>query len=102
MKTKLHVTPLSTNKHLLRWVEKRVDLCQPAAVHWVDGSQEEYHSLCAQMVAGGTFIKLNQKKWPNGRSVERRYKPLLRHINVEHRQSSGMEHRLKCTLGRVG
>ena len=65
MKKKLPATPLSTNKHLLRWVEKMVDLCQPAAVHWVDGSQEEYNSLCAQMVAGGTFIKLNQKRWPN-------------------------------------
>src|SRR5258708_36816513 len=56
--------PLSSNKHLLRWVEKMVELCQPDAIHWIDGSQEEYNALCAQMVAGGTFIKLNQKKWP--------------------------------------
>ena len=56
--------PLSTNKHLLRWVEKIAELCKPAAIHWVDGSQQEYDRLCAQMVAGGTFIKLNQKKWP--------------------------------------
>lgn len=56
--------PLSTNKHLLRWVEKMAELCQPAAIHWVDGSKEENDRLCAQMVAGGTFIKLNQKKWP--------------------------------------
>ncbi len=57
-------TPLSSNRHLLQWVKKMADLCQPAAVHWVDGSQEEYDGLCAQMVAGGTFIKLNQKLWP--------------------------------------
>jgi phosphoenolpyruvate carboxykinase (GTP) len=50
---------------LLRWVEKMAELCKPDAIHWVDGSQSEYNSLCAQMVAGGTFIKLNQKKWPN-------------------------------------
>ena len=56
--------PLGTNKHLLRWVEKMAELCKPAAIHWVDGSQQEYDRLCAQMVAGGTFIKLNQKKWP--------------------------------------
>src|SRR3954464_185999 len=56
--------PLSTNKHLLRWVEKMADLCKPAAIHWIDGSKEEYDALCAQMVAGGTFIKLNPKKWP--------------------------------------
>ena len=56
--------PLSTNDHLLRWVEKMVELCKPASVHWVDGSQEEYDELCAQMVAGGTAIKLNEKLWP--------------------------------------
>src|SRR4051794_34029822 len=55
---------LATNKHLLRWVEKMADLCKPAAIHWVDGSQAEYDSLCAQMVKGGTFIKLNEKLWP--------------------------------------
>jgi len=39
-------------------------LTQPESIHWVDGSQEEYDALCAQMVAGGTFTKLNQDLWP--------------------------------------
>ena len=39
--------PYSENKHLLRWVEKVAALCQPAAVHWVDGSQEENDALCS-------------------------------------------------------
>jgi phosphoenolpyruvate carboxykinase (GTP) len=39
-------------------------LTQPARIHWVDGSQEENEALCAQMVAGGTFIKLNEELWP--------------------------------------
>ncbi|MCX6954529.1 MAG: phosphoenolpyruvate carboxykinase (GTP) [Verrucomicrobia bacterium] len=64
MKKRNPSTPLSSNKNLLRWVEKMVQLCQPDAIHWVDGSQEEYDALCAQMVAGGTFIKLNEQKWP--------------------------------------
>ena len=64
MKKRSPAKPLSTNKHLLRWVEKMAELCKPAAIHWVDGSQREYDRLCAQLVAGGTFIKLNQKKWP--------------------------------------
>ena len=59
-----HATPLSTNQHLLRWVEKMADLCKPDAIHWIDGSEEEYDRLCAQMVASGSFIKLNQKTWP--------------------------------------
>jgi len=56
--------PLSENAHLLRWVEKMAHLTQPAAIHWVDGSQAEYQALCSQMVSSGTFIKLNEKLWP--------------------------------------
>jgi phosphoenolpyruvate carboxykinase (GTP) len=56
--------PLSENKHLLRWVEKMADLTKPAAIHWVDGSAAEHDQLCAEMVAGGTFIKLNEDLWP--------------------------------------
>ncbi len=57
-------TPLSTNEHLLRWVEKMAQLTQPAAIHWVDGSQEEDEALKAMMVANGTFTKLNEELWP--------------------------------------
>ncbi|HEY6342601.1 MAG TPA: phosphoenolpyruvate carboxykinase (GTP) [Bryobacteraceae bacterium] len=56
--------PLSENRHLRRWVEKMAELTRPAAIHWVDGSQEENEALCAQMVEAGTFIKLNQDLWP--------------------------------------
>ena len=56
--------PLAENKHLLRWVEKMADLTKPAAIHWVDGSKQEYDALCEQLIDNGTFIKLNQKTWP--------------------------------------
>jgi len=56
--------PLARNLHLLRWVDKMRDLTRPAAVHWVDGSQEEYDYLCARMVQTGTFVKLNDELWP--------------------------------------
>jgi len=56
--------PLSTNKNLLKWVEKMATLCKPAAIHWVDGSQAEYDSLCQTLVDGGTFTKLNEDLWP--------------------------------------
>jgi phosphoenolpyruvate carboxykinase (GTP) len=55
---------LTTNKHLVRWVEKMADLTQPSAVHWVDGSEDENEQLCAQLVASGTFIKLDETLWP--------------------------------------
>ncbi len=57
--------PLSTNKNLLKWVEKMAALCKPAAIHWVDGSQEEYDTLCQLLVDGGTYTKLNEELWPN-------------------------------------
>ena len=46
-----HAAPLSQNKNLLKWVEKIAALTKPAAIHWVDGSQEEYDQLCAELVA---------------------------------------------------
>jgi phosphoenolpyruvate carboxykinase (GTP) len=56
--------PLSTNTHLLNWVDKMASLTKPDAIHWVDGSREEDQALKARMVAGGTFTKLNEELWP--------------------------------------
>ena len=55
---------LTSNRHLIRWVDKMADLCRPESIHWVDGSQEEYDFLCERMVAGGTFTRLNPDLWP--------------------------------------
>lgn len=57
--------PPTENQHLIRWVNKMAEMTRPASIHWVDGSQEEYDRLCQQMVKSGTFIKLNEKLWPN-------------------------------------
>ena len=63
--TSTNTTPLSKNKHLLRWVEKMAELTQPDHIHWVDGSDEENEALCQELVNKGTFIRLNEKLWPN-------------------------------------
>ena len=55
---------LTTNKHLLRWVEKMVELTQPSSVHWIDGSEAENEYLCQLLVDAGTFTRLNQELWP--------------------------------------
>ncbi len=53
------------NRKLLDWVEEMTRLCRPDRVHWCDGSQEEYDRICAEMVATGTFIRLDPVKRPN-------------------------------------
>src|SRR5580698_4965527 len=63
-KTRNTASPLSKNEHLKKWVAKMAELTDPAAIHWVDGSQKEYEELCQLMVESGTFIKLNEKLWP--------------------------------------
>ena len=64
MSSKTSNTPNTSNKHLLAWVKEMTELCQPAHVHWCDGSEKENQTLCDQMVAAGTFIKLNEKLHP--------------------------------------
>ncbi len=54
----------TTNKHLIRWVEKMADLCLPERIQWVNGSQAEYDELCEKLVQAGTFTRLNQELWP--------------------------------------
>ena len=56
---------LTSNKALLDWVDEVAVLCRPVAVHWCDGSDEEYDTLCRQMVESGTFTKLNDRLRPN-------------------------------------
>src|ERR1039458_7788792 len=64
MTTKRAATPPTTNKHLIRWVEKMADLTQPASIHWIDGSKAEYEYLCDKLVEAGTFFPLDDVKWP--------------------------------------
>jgi phosphoenolpyruvate carboxykinase (GTP) len=54
----------TTNKHLIRWVEKMADLCQPARIHWIDGSDAENKWLCDSLVEAGTFTRLPEDRWP--------------------------------------
>jgi phosphoenolpyruvate carboxykinase (GTP) len=65
MKTALStVTPPTTNKHLIRWVEKMAELTQPDHIHWIDGSKKEYEHLCDVLIKAGTFFPLNEELWP--------------------------------------
>jgi len=61
----IETTVSTKHKKLLAWVEEVAELTQPAAIHWCDGSAEEYDALCAELVEAGTFEKLSDAKRPN-------------------------------------
>ncbi|MCW2691749.1 MAG: Phosphoenolpyruvate carboxykinase, partial [Mycobacterium sp.] len=50
---------------LISWVREIAELTQPDRVVWADGSQEEWERLTSELVAAGTFVRLNEAKRPN-------------------------------------
>ena len=60
----LNAAPTS-NKKLLAWVEEIAALTRPDRIYWCDGSDAEYQRLCSELVAAGTFRKLNETLRPN-------------------------------------
>jgi len=55
----------TNNQKLNTWIKEIETLCRPSSIHWCDGSQEEYDSLCEELVQAGTFIRLNPELRPN-------------------------------------
>ncbi len=59
--------PISGNQDVSwkDWVTELSNHLRPDHIHWCDGSDEEFNSLCQKLVEKGTFIPLNPKKRPN-------------------------------------
>jgi phosphoenolpyruvate carboxykinase (GTP) len=55
---------MTSNKKLDQWVKEIEAMCKPDSIHWCDGTQAEYESLCRQMVEAGMATPLNPAKRP--------------------------------------
>ena len=62
---RLNIPPHVRHTRLIDWVGRMAALTEARDVYWCDGSVAEYDRLCNQLVAGGTFKKLNPKLRPN-------------------------------------
>jgi len=52
------------NAHVRQWVQTCIDLCQPNALYWCDGSAQEQAALTQRAVAEGVLISLNPQTFP--------------------------------------
>src|SRR3954469_6209511 len=59
------MTASTSNERLKAWVDEWAAVFQPAAVHWCDGSAEEYDALARELVAAGDFTKLSDPQRPH-------------------------------------
>ncbi len=55
---------MTTNKHVLTWVEEMAALTCPDKIVWIDGSEEQAEALRAEACSTGEMIKLNEEKLP--------------------------------------
>jgi phosphoenolpyruvate carboxykinase (GTP) len=55
----------TSHPKLLAWVAEVADLTTPDRVVWVDGSDDEWTRLTDELVAAGTFVRLDPERRPN-------------------------------------
>ena len=61
----VRTTYRSSHADLQGWVDGVAALTKPARVHWVEGTPEEWVLLTDDLVASGTFVRLDESKKPN-------------------------------------
>ena len=55
----------TTHAGLAAWVAEVAELATPDRIHWVTGSAAEWTRITEQLVAAGTFVRLNDQLKPN-------------------------------------
>jgi phosphoenolpyruvate carboxykinase (GTP) len=56
--------PLTTNTHLVEWVQKMAEVTKPQRIQWCNGSEEEKLRIVEECLETGVFLPLNQDKLP--------------------------------------
>ena len=56
---------MTTNKHILNWVDEMAALTQPDNIVWIDGSAEQEEALRQESISIGEIVKLNEELLPN-------------------------------------
>ncbi len=54
----------TSHPRLIEWMKEMIALCEPAHVHFCDGSKEEHDKICQELVEKDVFIRLNDEKRP--------------------------------------
>ncbi len=55
---------LTSNSHVLKWIDEVVSMTKPANVVWIDGSEEQLSMLREEACSTGELKSLNQEKYP--------------------------------------
>ncbi|MCW2801738.1 MAG: phosphoenolpyruvate carboxykinase, partial [Aeromicrobium sp.] len=55
----------TSHAKLQSWVDEVAALTKPARIYWCEGTPEEWVTLTDDLVASGTFVRLNEEKKPN-------------------------------------
>lgn len=64
-KKEIHFPAMVKHAEVKEWITSIVELCEPRNIHFCTGTDDEYNTLCSELVAQGTFKKLNDKLRPN-------------------------------------
>jgi len=55
---------LTENKYIINWVQEMAELCKPADIVWIDGSEAQLEELRQEGFRTGELIKLNDELLP--------------------------------------
>ncbi|MBE6828335.1 MAG: phosphoenolpyruvate carboxykinase (GTP) [Ruminococcaceae bacterium] len=55
---------LTTNKSILEWIDKQVELVKPDKIVWIDGSEAQLDEIRKEAISTGEMIKLNEELLP--------------------------------------